>query len=220
MSIIRLKSIWQWICLSLILTFSSATLISASLPPIIIPVTAQPSARQAAAAPTTRTLAEFIQSVTNGNPADLVGVYSPFTFALPITEQPAGKPGYVADEDGLATRFQLASDAGSIGLLAHYQRSGKAFTELTPGQEITLIYGDGSTRSYQVQTFITVQAIEPEEALTEFVSMDETQTRYSQEALFDLVYRQADRLVLQTCLTGQGSKTWGRVFIIAEPVSS
>jgi hypothetical protein len=209
---------WQVTCLVLIITLSGISLITATMPAVSIPLTSRMANAPDAAAQTTHTLTEFVQSVSNGQADEIVGVYSAFTLALPVIDQPAGNPGYVADQDGLATQFQLATDAGSIGLLAHYQRSGKAFSELTPGQQITLIYGDGSTQDFQVENILYFQAQQPDEKFTSFVSLDQNQTVYTQEEVFNLVYRKSGRLVLQTCMIGQGSKTWGRMFVIAEPI--
>jgi phage tail protein X len=37
--------------------------------------------------------------------------------------------------------------------------------------------------------------------------------------LFNHVYATGDRLVLQTCIANHGQASWGRLFIIAQPVT-
>lgn len=209
----------QTLLLGTILVFSGLSVILSTISTPFIPVTAQQANPNQKSVHVTDSLKDFIQTVTNGKSDTIVGVYSPFTMALPVVNQPEDNPGYVADVDGVATSFQLASDAGSIGLLAHYQRSGKAFSLLIPQQIVTLVYGDGKTRDYEVKNILFFQAKDPAKKFTDFVSLDQEQTEYSQKEVFDLVYRQADRLVLQTCLVGNGSKTWGRMFVIAEPIT-
>ena len=53
-------------------------------------------------------------------------------------------------KDGEATQFAMASQFGSVGLLAHNILSGKFFSELTIGQEVRLVYGDGKVEYFIV----------------------------------------------------------------------
>lgn len=158
---------------------------------------------------------DFVHDVSNGDKNALVGVYVPFTFSLPIVEQPDDQPTWIADKDGVVTHFSLADKAGSIGLLAHYEHAGKAFYQLKTGQTIQLIYGDGGTEAYTVKDILYFQASEPSKAATSFIDLN-TGAELSQEDVFNQVYKAEDRLVLQTCLVGKGSQTWGRMFVIAE----
>lgn len=215
----KIKTCKKSVCLLLLtaVLIGHSTL-DASLSLIQIPTTSEHKTSPTASVQPVNSLAQFIQDVTNGNKEAIVGVYSAYTLALPVINQPENQPAWLADEDGIVTNFSLAARAGSIGLLAHYEHSGKAFYQLTPDQSILIVYGDGQTKTYKVKNILYFQAKEPSRASTSFISMDLQNQEYSQEEVFDLVYRHPGRLVLQTCLVGQGSQTWGRMFVIAEPV--
>ena len=183
----------------------------------LIPVTSQHPSYPTAAVKPLDTLNDFIQEVATGDSQEIVGIYSPLVFALAVVDQPANQPAWVADQDGVTTRFDLATQFGSIGLLAHYEHAGKAFYRLQPHYPVTIIYGDGRIKTYRVKEIRYYQAEEPSQASTSFITIDETHQKLSQEEVFNQIYRSPDRLVLQTCLVGQGSLTWGRMFVIAEP---
>jgi hypothetical protein len=180
-----------------------------------IPQTAQHTAATAGAVQPVESFTDFIHDVTNGDKNALVGVYVPFTLSLPVVDQPADQPTWIADKDGVVTRFSLADEAGSIGLLAHYEHAGKSFYQLKTGQAIQLIYGDGGVTTYAIKDIRYYQASEPSKATTSFIDLN-TEAELSQEDVFNQIYKAEGRLVLQTCLVGKGSQTWGRMFVIAE----
>src|SRR6266487_2693640 len=93
------------------------------------------------------TFADFSKSVQNGDAKTLRGVYVTDVLALPIVQQPVDNAGYVSTTDGVITQFGMASKYGNVGLLAHNHLSGKLFSQLTAGQEVRIIYGDGKTET-------------------------------------------------------------------------
>lgn len=61
---------------------------------------------------------DVAQPVENGDVNTLSGVYVPNVLALPVIQQPSGNAGYVSNKDDQATQFAMASQFGSVGLLA------------------------------------------------------------------------------------------------------
>jgi hypothetical protein len=158
----------------------------------------------------------FVQSVMNGKSSMVRGVYVPEVLALPVEQQPAGKPAYVSPHDGVATQFRRAADFGVIGLLAHNYSAGKSFFNLKSGQEVRIVYGDGAVKVYIVAASYHFQALQPNSPTSNFVALDTGQA-LSANKLFDTVYYQGDHVTFQTCIKKDGLSTWGRLFVIAAP---
>jgi hypothetical protein len=159
---------------------------------------------------------EFSQSVQNGDANVLRGVYVPDVFALPIVQQPSNNAGYVSNNDGEATQFGMASQFGNVGLLAHNHLSGKLFSDITVGQEIRLVYGDGSVEYFVVTEVLRYQALQPNSPWSNFRDLD-TDTQLNAEQMFKRVYFGDRHITFQTCIEQNGELSWGRLFIIAEP---
>jgi hypothetical protein len=158
----------------------------------------------------------FVESVWNGQKGLLRGVYVPGVFAIPIVQQPVGNPGFVSPNLDEITQFSMAADAGNVGLLAHNYLSGKSFTNLNPGQEVRLIYGDGAVEYFIVDYILEYQALEPYNPSGDFRDL-ETDVTISAEQLFHKVYRGKRHVTFQTCMEANGNSSWGRIFIIAQP---
>ena len=158
----------------------------------------------------------FVESVQNGQAGVLRGVYVPNTFALPIVQQPVGHPGFVSNNDGEITQFGMAAEVGNVGLLAHNYLSGDEFANLSPGQEVRLIYGDGAVEYFVVEHVLQYQALQPYSPYSEFRDL-ETQITITAEELFRQVYRGERHVTFQTCIEADGNSSWGRLFIIAKP---
>jgi hypothetical protein len=197
--------------------FSSENLQKASIPET---GTEADVSLQAAAIPQTNyDLASFTESVSTGSANQITGVYADGALALRVGQQPGSDPAYVTNRSGEVTQFGLASAYGSLGLLAHNILSGIDFFNVTEGQVVTLIYGDGSSQSYQVQSIRSFEALQPNSIYSDFVDLDFGGNLSSSE-LFRMMYDQDDTLVLQTCISHNGISTWGRLFVIATPVSN
>jgi len=159
----------------------------------------------------------FVLSVTDGQANVLRGVYAADTLALPIVQQPTGYPGYVSTNNNEVTQFNMAAEVGNVGLLAHNYLAGSSFSMLVPGQEVNLIYGDGRVESFVVSQVMRYQALDPYSPYSEFRNLDTGITITAME-LFGLVYRGDRHVTFQTCIEGNGNSSWGRLFVIAEPL--
>jgi hypothetical protein len=158
----------------------------------------------------------FVESVRDGQAGVPRGAYVPGVLALPIVQQPVGYPGYVSQNDGEITQFRMATEVGNIGLLAHNYLSGASFTNLAPGQEVRLIYGDGQVEYFTVEQVLQYQALQPYSPYSEFRDL-ETNIAITAEELFRQVYRGERHVTFQTCIEANGNGSWGRLFIIAKP---
>lgn len=166
----------------------------------------------------TPALNAFIDSVQDGNANFVRGVFVQDVMALPVLQQPAGKPGYVSTQDKTITQFSMAAEAGNVGLLAHNFLSGKSFSSLTAGNIVTLVYGDGHTEQFKVTHVYQYQALDPLSPTSKFTDLS-TNTTLSAEELFRLMYRGDRHVTFQTCIAKDGNFSWGRLFILAEPLT-
>ena len=163
-------------------------------------------------------LSEFLPGIVNGNPGQVVGVYASDILALPVIQQPSGNPSFVSTMDETATQFSLADQYGSIGLVAHNTLAGKYFFSLKQGDELTLIYGDGSQQQFKISRIYQFQALSPSSPYSKFVDTENPDQTMSVETVFNLIYGIKDRLVLQTCIAKGNTDSWGRLFVVAEPM--
>jgi hypothetical protein len=160
--------------------------------------------------------AGFSKSVQNGEADVLRGVYVPEILALPIVQQPVDRPYHVSNRAGEATQFSIASQYGNIGLLAHNTLAGQFFSELTNGQEVRLVYGDGRVEYFVVEQVLRFQALQPESVTSSFRNLDRNEVLSSGE-MFNRAYVGGHRLVFQTCIAAEGNASWGRLFVVAIP---
>lgn len=161
----------------------------------------------------------FVAAVTNGDSRVVRGVYAPGVLALRVQQQPTDNAGYVPSAAGVAAQFQYAAQAGVTGLIAHNYLSGELFFNLGIGQELIVVYGDGSLQHYTVSQLQRYQALNPNSPYSDFVDLDSNETISSTD-LFNRVYGGAHHLTLQTCISNNDNLTWGRLFVIAEPTES
>ena len=164
-------------------------------------------------------LAEFIEQVRNGDATSPRGIYIPGVLADVVTQQPEHDPAFVSTAENTLTQFGPAASHGSIGLLAHNSLAGKDFFRLGEGQLLYLIYGDGSLAAFRVTHLLRAQALSPEHIWSNFIDLD-TGGLLTAAHLFDNVYDQPGRLILQTCIEAHGNPSWGRLFVIAEPYTN
>ncbi len=174
------------------------------------------AAAPAADTPALPALATFITSVQNGNANLLRGVYIDGVFALPVVQQPSSNAGYVSTVAGTLTQFSLAASYGNVGLLAHNYLSGQYFSQLTPGEKVTLVYGNGRTETFRITNIYQYQATAPYSTKSDFIDLTTKQylTAYQ---LFSKVYMGTRHVTFQTCIANNGNSSWGRLFVIAEP---
>jgi hypothetical protein len=164
-------------------------------------------------------LEAFAGSFPRGMPGEVVGVYVPGVLALPVMQQPVGQAGYVSDKNKMITQFSMPMRYGSTGLLAHNYLSGKRFFELAVGLDVVIIHGDGHRELFRINQIQEYQALTPNSPYSQFIDLDDlSQTVLTSSELFNRVYTTADQVVFQTCIEAFGDPSWGRIFVIAEPI--
>ncbi|MBN1305208.1 MAG: hypothetical protein JXA13_12300 [Anaerolineales bacterium] len=161
----------------------------------------------------------FVEALNNGETGVLRGVYTPSIMALEIVPQPENDPGFVSTADNVVTEFSQANENGITGLLAHNTLAGKYFSELAPGSIIRLVYGDSTIEEFTVTEIYRYQALTPNDPRSDFLDLD-TGEWISVDTLFIRMYTGATHLTFQTCILAEGDPSWGRLFIIAEPMTS
>ncbi len=166
------------------------------------------------------TLHEFIPTIKNGNPRQLVGVFVNQTMALRVVQQPVANPGFVSSAPEVVTQFALASQYGTTGLLAHNTAAGQYFDEIHSGQRIILVFGNGDLRYYEVDQIRKFQALSPTNPYSNFADLASSGKLLSVETLFYQIYQSKGNLVFQTCIAKDSELSWGRLFVIAHPIDA
>jgi hypothetical protein len=207
-----------------IINFTAALALCLSTPAFafqpIIPVTGLAVANPAhTAEKNLMTLQDFADAVKDGHADKIKGLYAADVFSLRVIQQPSGKPGFVSPLEGVATQFGMASNNNVTGILAHNFASGRFFSELEQGSALDVVYGDGSVKEYKVTAVKRFQALSPKSASSDFVDLDNNE-KLSASGLFNKMYTGNHHLTLQTCIQEGTEDSWGRLFIIAEPVAA
>ncbi len=159
---------------------------------------------------------DFSKAVQNGRTNVLRGVYVSNVLALPVVQQPSNNAGYVSNTDGEITQFGMATQFGNVGLLAHNHLSGKSFSTLAAGQEVSLVYGDSKVETFVVTEVLQYQALQPNSAYSDFRNLSDSKT-INAEQMFKRVYFGNRHVTFQTCIAKDGNASWGRLFVIAIP---
>ena len=162
-------------------------------------------------------LHDFVTTLYVGQPRQVVTVDVPGTFSYSVVQQPLNEPDFVSSDPEIVTQFRLASEYGTMGLLAHNTLAGSEFYNLEKGQRITLTYADMRTQDFIVREFLSYQAMDPTSPFSEFKSLDGEGHKVSSTDLFNMVYTKTGQAVLQTCIAANGDPNWGRYFVIADP---
>ena len=164
------------------------------------------------------TLSAFSRTVSNSSPDQITGVYVKDKFALPVLQQPAGQAGYVSTTPESVTQFAIANRYNTIGLLAHNYLAGAYFSQLSIGNIITLIYGDGEVQNFRITAIKRYQALSPNSPYSNFIDLSQPGITLSSNDLFYQTYGLGNVLILQTCIAQGNESSWGRLFVIAEPI--
>ena len=160
--------------------------------------------------------ADFSRPVESGEAGVVRSVYIE-ELALPIVQQPAGNTNYVSTKDGEVTQFSAVSQYGNIGLLAHNYLSGKSFSRLAIGQEVSLTYSDGQIEYFTVTEILRYQALQPGSPYSSFKNLINEDEILSTGDMFNRVYLGDHHITFQTCINANGNSSWGRLFIVATP---
>ena len=172
-----------------------------------------------AASPSDAALKTFAATFATAAPDQLQGIFVPKLFSLPVIQQPAGSPAFVSEEPGVVTQFAKASQFGSTGLLAHNYLAGFQFPLLQQGQQIQLVFGAGHTQAFVITAILQYQALQPDSPYSDYVEL-ESSRQLTASDLYSEIYRRPGSLILQTCIARPGEDSWGRLFIIAEPLAA
>ncbi len=164
------------------------------------------------------TLVDFTASVRSHDAEAITGVYVPGVLALRVVPQPADRATYVSSQFGVATLFCGLGPCASIGLLAHNYLSGVLFPLLSPGQDVIIVRGNGSTKPYRVSSLRAFRALSPSSPYSSFEEQNTSGGTLSSGELFRQVYGVGNQVVFQTCIANEGNPSWGRLFVIADPV--
>lgn len=185
---------------------------------IVITLIPAPVEAKAGNSSTLPDLASFVQSVTNGEPNQLRGVYVPDLMALSVAQQPTGNAGFVSQDAQAITQFAMVNSFGNIGLLAHNHLAGQYFPSLMPGNTVYLVYGNGTFEAYIVTQILRYQAYEPYSPYSRFSDLN-SGIEYSAEDVFRQAYMGEHHVTFQTCIAKNGEPSWGRLFVIAIPLT-
>jgi hypothetical protein len=178
---------------------------------------AQAEANASVASETVASFDSFVASVSTGNANQITGIFVDGVLAYNVTGQ-NGNASYVNENQNEVTKFALAAEYGTQAFLAHNYLAGGAFFNLTEGQIVTLVYGDGSSADFRIETTRRFQALSPDSTQSSFVDL-ESGEKLSNSELFHTVYNNDNSVVLQTCIAQDNVSTWGRLFVIAVPLS-
>jgi len=162
-------------------------------------------------------VSDFVQSLIDGSAGTIRGLYVDNKFAFPVVQQPTGNAAFVSTTEDVITDFAMPRKYGVTGLLAHNYLAGIEFFELEIGDLIQVVYGDGNIQMYRVSDIQSYQALSPNSASSNFVDLA-TSEKLTASQLFKRVYMGEHHLTLQTCIQQGSEDSWGRLFVIADPV--
>jgi hypothetical protein len=160
---------------------------------------------------------DFVQTLVDGNADTIRGLYVDNKFAFPVVQQPSGNAGFVSTTEDVLTDFAMPRKYGVTGMLAHNYLAGNEFFALEIGDLIQVVYGDGSIQMYQISDIQSYQALSPNSGNSNFIDLA-TSEKLTATQLFKRVYMGEHHLTLQTCIQQGSEDSWGRLFIIANPV--
>lgn len=158
---------------------------------------------------------DFVQSVINQKPDQVTGVYVPNVLAKSVLQQPDSNYTYISSDSKAVTQYSLATMQGVTGLLAHNSLAGKYFFDLKTGQQVSIVYGNGTVRHYTITQILRYQAVDPANYASDFIDPVSGE-KLSVAEMFAKVYLGSDHVTFQTCITQNGNESWGRLFVIAE----
>jgi hypothetical protein len=159
---------------------------------------------------------EFESQVVDGQANIVRGVYVPGVLAYRVVQQPVSNPGYVSQAEGVVTQFGMAAAYQVTGLLAHNYLAGTAFSQLRIGDEVRVVYGDGSVKYYTITRIARYQALQPYSGYSNFKDLESDRV-YTAQDVFSMYYQGGDHVTFQTCIDQDGISSWGRIFVVAIP---
>jgi hypothetical protein len=162
-------------------------------------------------------LREFVKAVTTGEGEKITGLFVPEYGGFYVIQQPDNLDGTVSPVEGVLTQFNRPSKGGVIGLLAHNFAAGKWFNKFEVGDLLYTVLGNGETTAYRLTEKVEYRAIDGKNVQTDFVDLTSGSTR-NVDQVYQRVYTGKPHLTLQTCLQQGDDLTWGRLFLLADPI--
>jgi hypothetical protein len=159
-------------------------------------------------------LDEFIRQAMDGDEHRVRGVYIKDKFNFLVVDQPRNRPSSI---ENVVTHFQMASKNNVTGLIAHNYLAGSYFFDIQVGDRVSIVNGDGSVFDYIVTDIQKYQALQPDNPRSTFHNL-ESKEKLSATELFERVYTGSHHVTFQTCIWKGDVDTWGRLFVIAEPI--
>ncbi len=184
--------------------------------PTRVPPTAIPTATPEPALLRSQRFQQYVSQIKDGSAGVIKGIFVDGILELKVVQQPENDWKYVDEQLGTTTQFQSATVNGVIGLLAHNFLSGQLFYQLTPGQEIGVVYGDGKVKVYRVVNSTSYKKIDTSSLTSDLVEQSSGHL-FSTQDVFNKYYTGNDHLTLQTCLERDGNWSWGLYFVFAVP---
>ncbi len=102
-------------------------------------------------------------------------------------------------------------------MLAHTHLAGKYFPLIKKDDKINLVFGNGKVETFIVTKIIRYQALSPDSPYTPFLDLETGETKTVEQVFYEM-YSGKGHLTLQTCIVQGDELSWGRLFIIAEPM--
>ncbi len=176
---------------------------------------AVPSSPQAA--PALPSFESFVAQVSNGQAGAVRGVYVPGVLAHVVEQQPSGNANHITFQNDAVSQYQVAAAYDVVGLLAHNYLAGADFFDLAVGQEVRVVFGDGTHTAYRVDAIRRYEALDPHNPYSDFRDL-ETDAVVNSLDVFMQVYTGPHHVTFQTCIARNGNAFWGRLFVTATPI--
>ncbi|HEY6072184.1 MAG TPA: hypothetical protein VIV15_02050 [Anaerolineales bacterium] len=153
-----------------------------------------------------------------GDQEGVIGVVAAGGFSFPVVQQDDEGSVSVNAARNTVTQFGMAASLGNIGLLAHNYLAGRSFFDLKVGQRVYLVYGTGMVEAFAVSKVLRYQALTPRSPYSEFREAG-GDTVITAVEMFYIAYGGSYHVTFQTCIAQDGDNSWGRLFVIAEPMT-
>lgn len=137
--------------------------------------------------------------------------------SVTVTEKfsyPVVHSGNSAPSSGGLGQYAYASQKGSLGFIAHNYLAGHSFFALEMGDTVTVTYNGGKQETFKVVNALRYQATNPNDFSAPF--LNDNGKKLSALQVFKQAYRK-NWVTFQTCITQDGTSTWGLLFVQAKP---
>lgn len=151
---------------------------------------------------------QFVRSIEDGTSGKVRGVYVPNEFAFPVSQGWADNPR----QNDAGVVFQIPGADKATFLIAHDGLAGTYFYELKVGDEVRIVFGDGTWHSYYVSDIERYQVT----AANDFVAVNDPSVELNMDQM-GTRYLNTDLVIFYTCLPNGFNPSWGRLLVSAKP---